>query len=92
MTLNDIASPADIRGLSDEKLATLAFEIRKFLVSSISETGGHLASNLGVVELTLALHSVFDFSKDSDRKKGKIFDSQAIWRNKRVSENFRKHI
>ena len=64
MTLNDIASPADIKGLPDEKLATLAFEIRKFLVSSISETGGHLASNLGVVELTLALHSVFDFSTD----------------------------
>lgn len=64
MTLKDIKSPEDIRGLSNENLKTLAFEIRKFLVQSVTKTGGHLASNLGVVELTLALHSVFDFSKD----------------------------
>lgn len=62
--LKDIKSPKDIKSLSESELDTLAFEIRKFLVESISRTGGHLASNLGVVELTLALHSVFDFSKD----------------------------
>ncbi|MCR4693573.1 MAG: 1-deoxy-D-xylulose-5-phosphate synthase [Firmicutes bacterium] len=62
--LKDIKSPDDIKSLSDSELSTLAFEIRKFLVESVSRTGGHLASNLGVVELTLALHSVFDFSKD----------------------------
>lgn len=62
--LKDITSPKDIKSLSDSELETLAFEIRKFLIESVSRTGGHLASNLGVVELTLALHSVFDFSKD----------------------------
>ncbi|MBR4173328.1 MAG: 1-deoxy-D-xylulose-5-phosphate synthase, partial [Clostridia bacterium] len=62
--LKDIKSPDDIKSLSNSELETLAFEIRKFLIESVSRTGGHLASNLGVVELTLALHSVFDFSKD----------------------------
>jgi 1-deoxy-D-xylulose-5-phosphate synthase len=62
--LKDIKSPEDIKSLSDSELETLAFEIRKFLIESVSRTGGHLASNLGVVELTLALHSVFDFSED----------------------------
>ncbi len=64
MILKDIKSPKDIKGLSEENMETLAYEIRKFLVNSVTRTGGHLASNLGVVELTLALHSVFDFSKD----------------------------
>ena len=62
--LKDIKSPDDIKSLSNSELETLAFEIRKFLIESVSRTGGHLASNLGVVELTLALHYVFDFSKD----------------------------
>ena len=62
--LKDINSPDDIKSLSDSELETLAFEIRKYLIESVSKTGGHLASSLGVVELTLALHSVFDFSKD----------------------------
>ena len=62
--LKDIMSPNDIKSLSNSELETLAFEIRKFLIESVSRTGGHLASNLGVVELTLALHYVFDFSKD----------------------------
>lgn len=64
MTLKDIQSPQDIKGMSTEELKTLAYEIRQFLVQSVSKTGGHLASNLGVVELTLALHCVFDFSAD----------------------------
>ena len=62
--LKDIKSPDDIKYLSDSELSKLASEIREFLIDSVSKTGGHLASNLGVVELTLALHSVFDFSKD----------------------------
>lgn len=62
--LNGINSPADIKKLSVPQLKTLAEEIRQFILNSVSKTGGHLASNLGVVELTLALHYVFDFKKD----------------------------
>lgn len=64
MLIEDIKSPDFIKGLSNNELRELAYEIRRFLVNSVSKTGGHLASNLGVVELTLALHSVFDFKKD----------------------------
>ncbi|AEF45327.1 1-deoxy-D-xylulose-5-phosphate synthase [Serratia sp. AS12] len=56
--------PADLRKLSREKLAQAANELRAFLLSSIAKSGGHLASNLGVVELTLALHYVFDTPND----------------------------
>jgi len=62
--LNGINSPADIKKLSVPQLKTLAEEIRQFILGSVSKTGGHLASNLGVVELTLALHYAFDFKKD----------------------------
>jgi 1-deoxy-D-xylulose-5-phosphate synthase len=62
--LNGINSPADIKNLSGPELKTLAEEMRQFILGSVSKTGGHLASNLGVVELTLALHYVFDFKKD----------------------------
>ena len=54
----------DIKKLNERELAGLAEEIRTFLVEKISKTGGHLASNLGVVELTMALHLCFDFPKD----------------------------
>lgn len=64
MNINELNLPADLARLSPEDTKELAYEIRKFLVKSVTKTGGHLASNLGVVELTLALHSVFDFSKD----------------------------
>ena len=64
MLIEDIKSPEFIKGLSNNELRELAYEIRKFLINSVSKTGGHLASNLGVVELTLALHSVFDFKRD----------------------------
>ncbi|PLX35339.1 MAG: 1-deoxy-D-xylulose-5-phosphate synthase, partial [Clostridiales bacterium] len=57
-------NPEDIKKLNSEQLAKLAMEIRKFLLDSISRTGGHLASNLGIVELTLAIHHVFDSPKD----------------------------
>ncbi|MEE4410043.1 MULTISPECIES: sodorifen biosynthesis 1-deoxy-D-xylulose-5-phosphate synthase SodB [unclassified Serratia (in: enterobacteria)] len=56
--------PADLRKLSREQLAQAANELRAFLLSSIAKSGGHLASNLGVVELTLALHYVFDTPND----------------------------
>ena len=62
--LDQINSPADIKTLSVPDLNTLAEEIRQFILKSVSKTGGHLASNLGVVELTLALHYVFDFQQD----------------------------
>jgi 1-deoxy-D-xylulose-5-phosphate synthase len=60
-TIND---PADLKKLSVEKLSTLAGEIRQFLLENLSQTGGHLSSNLGAVELTLALHYCFDSPKD----------------------------
>jgi len=64
MQLNRINSPKKLKRLSLDALGSLAAEIRHFLVHSIADTGGHLASNLGVVELTLALHKVFDSPKD----------------------------
>jgi 1-deoxy-D-xylulose-5-phosphate synthase len=62
--LEQINSPDDLKKLSPPQLKLLADEIRRFMLASVSETGGHLASNLGVVELTLALHYVFDFKVD----------------------------
>ncbi|MBW8038658.1 MAG: 1-deoxy-D-xylulose-5-phosphate synthase [Planctomycetes bacterium] len=62
--LNGIDSPEDVKELSVSQLNDLADEIRRFILNSVAQTGGHLASNLGVVELTLALHHVFDFKKD----------------------------
>ncbi len=62
--LEQINSPDDLKKLSLPQLRLLADEIRQFMLASVSETGGHLASNLGVVELTLALHYVFDFKTD----------------------------
>jgi len=62
--LNSIASPKDVRELSLVELAELAGEIRERIITVVSRNGGHLASNLGVVELTLALHRVFNFSRD----------------------------
>jgi 1-deoxy-D-xylulose-5-phosphate synthase len=63
--LQTIKSPADLRGLSPSQLEALATEIREFLIEHISVTGGHLSPNLGVVELTLALHRVFDSPRDA---------------------------
>lgn len=62
--LNTINSPEDVKKLSEQQLEQLAQEIRQFMISVISKTGGHLAPNLGVVELTLALHRVFSTPKD----------------------------
>ena len=62
--LNNINSPQDIKNLSNEQLNILCSEIRDCLINTLSKTGGHLASNLGVVELTVALHKLFDFPRD----------------------------
>ncbi|MBW3615916.1 MAG: 1-deoxy-D-xylulose-5-phosphate synthase, partial [Actinobacteria bacterium] len=62
--LDQISSPADLRRLDDQQLIELAAEIRRFIVESVAVTGGHLGSNLGAVELTLALHRVFDSPRD----------------------------
>src|SRR5256884_4696978 len=59
-----VQGPQDLKRLTPEELALLATEIRDFLVAKVSRTGGHLGPNLGVVELTLALHRVFDSPKD----------------------------
>ena len=64
MILERIQKENDIKELSDEELKILASEIRQFLIEKISDTGGHLASNLGVVELTMALHLFLDLPKD----------------------------
>ena len=58
--LHSIETPADVKGLSDEELVQMCEEIRTFIVDTVTTTGGHLGSNLGAVELTLALHRVFD--------------------------------
>ena len=62
--LDKINSPADVKALPDDKLPELCSELREFMVKTVSETGGHLASSLGAVELTVALHRVFDTSED----------------------------
>ena len=62
--IESIKSPADIKGLSQEELISLAQEIRTFLIEKVSKSGGHLGPNLGVVELTMALHRIFDSPRD----------------------------
>ena len=62
--IESIKSPADIKGLSQEELISLAQEIRTFLIEKVSKSGGHLGPNLGVVELTLSIHRIFDSPRD----------------------------
>nr|WP_220479499.1 1-deoxy-D-xylulose-5-phosphate synthase [Curtobacterium pusillum] len=62
--LESIASPRDLKRLSDAQMTDLAAEVRRFLVAEVAKTGGHLGPNLGVVELTLAMHRVFDSPHD----------------------------
>ena len=62
--LSNMHSPADVKQLDRQKLPALCAEIRDFLIEHVMQSGGHLASNLGVVELTVALHRVFDLPKD----------------------------
>ena len=62
--LDSIASPRDLRGLSSEQLDELAAEIRDVMIRTVATNSGHLGPNLGVVELTLAIHRVFDSPRD----------------------------
>ena len=62
--LDNVNFPADIKNMNTEQLNTLCAQIRTFLINAVSKTGGHLASNLGVVELTVAIHRVFDMPRD----------------------------
>ncbi|MEY3374828.1 MAG: 1-deoxyxylulose-5-phosphate synthase, thiamine-requiring, FAD-requiring, partial [Pseudomonadota bacterium] len=62
--LDKINSPKDLKKLTRIELVTLCDEIRSFIIESVSKTGGHLSSNLGVIELTVALHYVFDCPQD----------------------------
>ena len=62
--LDAIASPADLRQLPVAKLRALAAELREFLIQSVSTRGGHFAAGLGTVELTIALHYVYDTPRD----------------------------
>jgi 1-deoxy-D-xylulose-5-phosphate synthase len=62
--LDQVARPADLKGLSDAQLVQLAQEVRSETISAVSVTGGHLGAGLGVVELTVALHAVFDTPRD----------------------------
>ena len=64
MILEKIAGPDDVKNLSEAELPGLASEIREFMVDHVSETGGHLAPSLGVVELVIAMCRAFDFPKD----------------------------
>ena len=64
MILPSIETPADLKGLNEEQLVELCEEIRTFIVDTVTTTGGHLGSNLGAVELTVALHRVFDSPRD----------------------------
>ena len=65
MVLERITGPADLQALDAAELPALAEEIRSFIVEAVARTGGHLGSNLGAVELTLALHRVFDSPHDT---------------------------
>ena len=62
--LNEISYPSDLKKLNLEELNELSVELRKELIEAVSETGGHLGAGLGVIELTIALHYVFDTPKD----------------------------
>ena len=64
MKISDIKDPKFLKKYSIEELNTLCSEIREFVINNLSKTGGHVASNLGIVELTVALHYVFDSPKD----------------------------
>jgi 1-deoxy-D-xylulose-5-phosphate synthase len=62
--LQNVNFPSDLRKLSEDEIRQLAEEIRRYLVNTVSRTGGHLAPNLGVVELTIAIHMALDCPRD----------------------------
>ena len=62
--LDKVNFPSDIKKLTDEQIKELATDVRHYLIDAVSKTGGHLGANLGVVELTTAIHAVFDTPED----------------------------
>ena len=70
--LQKINSPADLKMLTLDEMKLLAGEIRQLIIDVVSKNGGHLASNLGVVELTVALHYVFDLPQDLRHRRIKL--------------------
>jgi 1-deoxy-D-xylulose-5-phosphate synthase len=82
MLLETINTPNDLKKLSLEQLPLLAEEVRQFLLQTVSSTGGHLGSNLGTVELTIALHYCFDSPNDKI-----IWDvgPQPIWPERKIT-------
>src|SRR5438093_11419522 len=74
MFLDQIHSPGDLRKLSIDQLEALAKEMRERIFAAVSKNGGHLASNLGVVELTIALHYAYDFGPYPVRPDRLLFD------------------
>ena len=86
--LDSIHGPDDLKALPAEQLPALAEEIRTFLVDSVSKTGGHLGPNLGVVELTIALHRVFDSPARHDRLRHRppVLRAQAAHRPARLQQ------
>ena len=64
LLLDEIKTPKDVKQLKKEELAKLCDEVRNFMIDKVSKTGGHLGAGLGVVELTVALHYIFDTPKD----------------------------
>ena len=64
MDLTKIKGPSFLKELTEKELNDLAKDIRQFIIESVSQTGGHLSSNLGIVELTIALHYVFNTPQD----------------------------
>ena len=64
MDVRQIKNPAFLQGMNEQELQKLCGELREFIIESVSHTGGHLSSNLGLVELTVALHRVFEAPRD----------------------------
>ena len=64
MKIEEIKNPEFLKKMDNDDLNNLSTDIRNFIISSVSKTGGHLSSNLGIVDLTIALHKVFDYKKD----------------------------
>ena len=62
--LDQVQTPADLKRFNDDQLKCLADELRNETISAVSETGGHLGAGLGVIELSVALHNIFDAPKD----------------------------
>ena len=64
MDLNKIKDPTFLKNMNSKELTNLSYEIRKNIIESVSKTGGHLSSNLGIVDLTLAIYKIFDAPTD----------------------------